>query len=131
MMGAYSIMFLQRLTATKRRGVPAHGCTEVVPRKTIATVSVASVCVADFAKPSSPAALDVAFTVGHDRVPAHGSAAIAPAMASSNTGISNCGGRGLARRETCTALRGVRPLPGSQSKCEMQINQKPQFTNCA
>ena len=40
----------------------------------------------------------MAFTVGHDRVPAHGSAAIAPAMTSSNTGISNCGGRGLAGR---------------------------------
>ena len=66
------------------------------------------------------AALDVAFTVGHDRAPAHGPAAIAPAMASSNTGISKCGGRRLAQGETCFALRGVRPLPGSQSKCEMQ-----------
>ena len=55
------------------------------------------------AKPSLLAALDVASTAGHDRDPAHGSAAIAPAMASSNTGISNCGGRRLARRETCTA----------------------------
>ena len=63
------------------------------------SVANTSVCVADFAKPSSPAALDVAFTVGHDRVPAHGSAAIAPAMASSNTGISDCGGRRSARRE--------------------------------
>ena len=76
-----------------------------------------------------PAALDVAFTVGHDRDPAHGSAAIAPAMASSNTGISNCCGRRLARRDTCSALHGVRPLPGSQSKCDMQINQKAAFTN--
>ena len=56
------------------------------PRTTFATLSVASFCVADFAKPSSPAALDIAFTVGHDRVSAHGSTAIALAMASSNTG---------------------------------------------
>ena len=81
-----------------------------------------SVCVADFAKPSSPATLDVAFTVGHDRVPAHGSAAIAPAMTSSNTGISKCGGRRSARREACCAPCGVHRAPGSQSK--MQMNQK-------
>ena len=57
------------------------------PRTTIATLSVASVRVADFAQASSPAALDVAFTVGHDRDPAYGCAAIAPAMASSNTSV--------------------------------------------
>ena len=51
------------------------------------------------------AALDVAFTVGHDRAPAHGPAAIAPAMASSNTGISNCGGRWLARREALHSVQ--------------------------
>ena len=44
----------------------------------------ANVCVAHFAE-SSPAALEVAFTVGRDRVPAHGSAA--PARASSNTRV--------------------------------------------
>ena len=95
-------------------------------RTTFATLSVPSVSVADFAKRSSPAALDVAVTVSHDSVPAQGSAAIAPAMASS-TGISNCGRRRLARRETCTVLRGVCPQPGSQSRCvcDMQINQKP------
>ena len=121
-------MFHQPLTATKRQGVPANMYVHVYlgpPCTTFATRSVASVCVADFAKPSSPAALDVAFTVGHDRVPAHGSAAIVAAMASSNTGISNCGGRRLARREACRALRGVCPLPGSHSRCDMQMNQKP------
>ena len=109
------------------------------PRTTFA-LSVASVCMADFAKPSKPpsSALDVAFTVGYDRVQAHGSAAIAPAMrgggadlvvASSNTGISNYGGRRLARRETCTAFCGVRPPPVSRSKCEMHKSEATAFTN--
>ena len=87
---------------------------------TSAPLSFASICGADSAKQLSPAALDVTLTVGQDRVLAHSSAAIAPAMASSITGISKCGGRRLAQGETCFALRGVRPLPGSQSKCEMQ-----------
>ena len=105
-------MFHQPLTATKRQGVPANMYVhvELGLRTTFATLSVAGVCVADFAKPS-PAALDMAFTVGHDRVLAHGSAAIAPAMTSSNTGISNCGGRRLARCGRL-ALRGVRPPAG-------------------
>ena len=113
----------------KSPGVPANVYIHVYlgpSRTTFATLSVPSVSVADFAKRSSPAALDVAVTVSHDSVPAQGSAAIAPAMASS-TGISNCGRRRLARRETCTVLRGVCPQPGSQSRCvcDMQINQKP------
>ena len=37
------------------------------PTGLLSTLSVASV--ADFAKPSSPTALDVAFTVGHDCIP--------------------------------------------------------------
>ena len=46
---------------------------------------------------------------------------------------SRCGGRRSARRESCSALRGVRPLPGSRSRCEMQINKTEvaTLTNCA
>ena len=75
---------------TKRQGVPANVYTSVPY-----DLRVACVCVADFVKRSSPAALDVAFTVGHDRVPAHGSTAMALAMASSNAGRwwSTTGGR--------------------------------------
>ena len=73
----------------------------------------ANVCVAHFAE-SSPAALEVAFTVGRDRVPAHGSAA--PAMASSNTRVppSATGLGRMARREAYCAPCGVRLPPGSQ-----------------
>ena len=73
----------------------------------------ANVCVAHFAE-SSPAALEVAFTVGRDRAPAHGSAA--PAMASSNTRVppSATGLGRMARREAYCAPCGVRPPPGSQ-----------------
>ena len=98
------------------------------PRATFATLSVASVCVADFAKPLSPAALGVAFTVGHDRVPAHGSAAIAPAATPASATAAGGGWPAAS-----LALREVRPLPGSQSRCEMQMNKSEAaaFTNCA
>ena len=107
----------------KRQGLTANVYLGP-PRTTFAILSVASVCVADFAKPSSPAELDMAFTVGHDRIPAHGSAAMAPAMTSNNTGISNCSGRRSARREACSALRGVRPLPQSWPPTRRETRQR-------
>ena len=58
-------------TATKRRGVPANVCNLLPHDFSQHLVLLAS---AEFTKPSSPAALDVAFAIGHDRVPAHGSA---------------------------------------------------------
>ena len=58
-------------------------------------------------------------SVGRDRVPAHGSAA--PARASSNTRVppSATGLGRMAHGEAYCAPCGVRPPPGSQSKCEM------------
>ena len=100
-----------------------------------------SIFVADFAKLSLLGALDMAVTRSATIVPlpsGPGPRLCCHCLANGeqcccNTGFSNCGGRRFARRQTCSALRGVCPLPGSLSKRELQSKQKiyPAFTSCA